>query len=181
MWNFIITEPNWLITTLISSVFGALILPIFSLLRYAFRLRKRHWLNGEWFHYFINFSEKSIVFGEERMIIKRGLKYSIVYKRTPIHGLASSYTGHVEFEKGFLLLKSSAIDDNEQIFQRFPLVGLSENQTMVGLASAQDYNGRSSVNPCAMSRKKLSRSDFDALIKARINVDSGHRIMSVRN
>jgi hypothetical protein len=178
--SFFNSNPNWLVAAFTGAILGTILTEGVSVFKYASRLVSNKWIYGLWFHYFINLDGKTVHFVEEEVKIKRGYRHPIKFTMVPPTSGKSTYNGYVEFERNFIILKSKSTKEHEQLLQRFKMTAVNDNQFIVGFCLAHDYSGRSSVNPCVISRSKISNARFFEIIKANISAINTIRIMHIK-
>lgn len=164
---------------LIVTIIVALRKPIWSIILWPFR---RDALTGVWYHHYINRKEDNFQFVQERVTIRKGIEYKLIAVFRPIEKSSKSkYVAVGHREKGFLVLEGKSSSDDEKVFQRFNLPPSGVNDLLVGLSSAQDFNGAASVNPSILSRTQLTQTVFHETIQSRIRIDEDQRVITVRS
>ncbi len=178
--NIVGERPHWIIVLIIGTFIGLSIKKSSELSQYFLRHLKKHRISGHWFHYYTNYKDGDIIFSEEELSISPGMKTSlsfVTFHDNPHH---SKYSGTIIFEKNFAILVSSADRDEENIYQRFLLPPSGNDDLLIGLTLAHDYNGKASVNPSILSRKRLNQDKFNSLISQRIFFDTQNKIMNLK-
>ena len=178
--NIVGEKPHWIIVLIIGTFIGLSIKKASELSQYFFRHFKKNRISGHWFHYYSNYKDQEIMFSEEELSISPGMKTPLSFVTFHDNPQHSKYSGIIKFEKNFVILVSSADRDEENIYQRFLLPPSGNDDLLIGLTLAHDYNGRASVNPSILSRKKLNQDMFSKLINQRIFSDTQNKIMNLK-
>ncbi len=136
-------------------------------------------LFGEWHHYFINLQDKKPIFRHDIMRIVRGFMHPMAVCAVSDDGIKSRYVGYAVKEKDFLIVNSKSKGDSEIVFQRFKLRPIGGKDILVGIASAQDYDGYASAHISIMSREPLSEEEFIKITNERTQVYNRTRIIKL--
>lgn len=166
----LIKSSNW-IGWFMGALVGTALAP--STIKWLWALIKwrrsdRHWITGEWHLYYFNFEEMAPSFFHEEWLIRRGLfGFSIdsiaIAAAQPQDRL--TYKGEFIEEKKFILfhLKAQTKGQREQVFLRFETGYVKpKKHYMIGVSSAQDWDGDASVHAAVLSKVQLSEAEVRA-------------------
>lgn len=163
----IATNPNKdLILLVLGGAVGLFFnyLPMF--LRYVWRMRKKHLIEGEWHSYYYNFDHNIPKLKHERFSVRKGLLSAFAVVVSDAAGTGPSYRGKMEYENGFYLftLKSDSAGWDEDVFIRFNNPAPSLSPKVIGLGLAKDFQNYASVNVVLLTRDEVSEARVKRLI-----------------
>ena len=147
--------------------------------RYLKNSLKRDPLIGQWKHHFVNLKDGAPELHIDTLTIKRGYKHKLVFSTEPENYTGDKYSGYMFREKGFLVLVSKALEDEEFICQRFklPSVGF---ENLVSLALTHSFDGNGTVNPTVLCKRNLNYQDFLGIVRKSIRVLQNERVMVIK-
>jgi hypothetical protein len=179
------SEPNWIIVTLIGALIGAIVSQYWTIFFYPIRRLKHDPLLGTWYDYHFTFVHGRRYLAASAVVVKRGLLTSrsirmqdqdlIRYSEGPEHDLKDglSYKGVVLVEGPHLLIKLHATTHNE--FLVFRLINrLPSNSSMVpGVWMSFDHELNPTAGIMMFSRQKLDTDIATNLLVNMARIERG--------
>jgi hypothetical protein len=160
----------------IGAVLGYVLTELPNTVRFLINCFEKDSLEGEWFHYFINYAGETATLRKDNVIIKRGYGAAFRFTRTPENHNGDIYTGTIERDRGHLVVIAKSKADKEVVFQRYKFELKGGNDYYIALALAQNYNGFVSTNPTILSKIEFDEDGFLDVISDNIRVDRNRRI-----
>ena len=175
-----IQQPHWLVSAFVGAIIG-LVLPSFlDVLRWPIRRLRRHQLNGEWNHYYYNFDPEQPVLHHEIWRVSPGIKSRFRVTVDDAKTKGPDYAGHIEMLKDIAIFQLRGLHHDELVVEKYPLPIPGSDSVMAGVAIAQDFQGRPSVNAVLLSRVVLSESEVHDILLERTKLIPNFRAMRVK-
>lgn len=158
------SEPNWIITSVISAFIGVLlpfVVKIFVFLLYRFQNNR---IKGEWHVYEITRCLGKLRYTKGMCTIKNGVlnRYSVIMSNDSL-----LYKGTADVEDNHLTLKLTNCTDRnvrvETCWQRYDF-NYNEYDYMCGLWLANNYDGATCCGISILSLKELSSQEVQSII-----------------
>lgn len=180
--NWLILEPNWLLVCLVSAFFGMLLPLLIGAFRYLFRRIVGSAYNGVWHHYYFNYDQYDLSgspkLHHERLKITSGFRSKL--KVVSVHlDKDLTYSGTVTTKKGMFLLRMHCRKNDEHVFEMFRVPTMVSSTILVGLALAEDFDGRPAAAPVLLAKNELSHSKVCACISNYVIFDQDKCVMAL--
>jgi hypothetical protein len=167
--EFLETEPNWLVVSVVGAMLGALFAKFGSLLTYPFRSAMP--AAGTWFSYHYTFQDGQPTLHEDTIVIRKAPLGGSRVKITPSfaegqHISKDAYRGVVICEGTHLLLHARAVLSGNpttlsiRLASRIP----PNDRMMIGLWLSYDHDGRPASGVVAMNREAMSPNEASEVL-----------------
>ncbi len=176
--NILQQNPNWIVSAAVGALLGILLPYIGKLCYSAIRRFKKYYLEGPWYGYLYSHKKEQSVICEFRLTIRKGFtsRYSIRMKYTD--GLLS-YKGTMDVENAQVYMHLHSKHHDEHPAFRFNLPIPSNDKIMTGLWLSLDNDMHVASGAIVLSRDKLSKNEFEDIVKREIRLERGKAMMRV--
>lgn len=178
--QYLIQQPHWLVVAIIGSVIGVSLKPMFYLIYYLAKISKKKDIECKWFGYFYIKKNSCNYIGKETLFIRKGVFNNYIIKGVSITTKGQQYSGVVIMERNFLVIKMKPEIHEEEIFIRLKRSIPGNDEIMVGLWSALDFDGNAAAGPMVLSRQEINEDQLNDIIKNNITMLEKIKIMSVK-
>jgi hypothetical protein len=178
-----LTSPNWVVTTILGAVLGALLSAYGSLILYPIRRLKRDQYIGEWSEYHWTWKDGRKNLCRGRFTVKRGLlaPYSVEFDHLPqktngktsTHSKDLRYKGRLRLEDGHVVFDFRGTTHTESITYRFPRWIPSSSDRIVGIWMSFDHTGTPSAGGAMLVRGDLTDLQAANFLNAHLTTSDG--------
>jgi hypothetical protein len=184
------TEPNWIVTSVVGAVLGALVSAYGTLLGYPIRrLRRNHYV-GDWFEYHWTYHSGQRHLWRARLCIRRGYlqSYSVQFDHLPQQvsqpsgGTAPAapsedrvlrYRGEMHLRENHVVITLNAHTHEESLVYRFRQWIPSNKDPVPGLWMSFDHTGAPAAGAALLSDRELSEAEVEAGFRSAIESAPG--------
>jgi hypothetical protein len=151
------------------------------LIRYLFRLKQVHLIEGSWHSYYFNFENNVPVFKHELFKIQKGILTDFAVSVVNSDQSGPSYNGKLDYENGFYLitLRSGVPGWDEVVHIRFKGFVPSDSPRVIGLGLARDFHNCASSNVVLLTKSPCTEAEVKNLIMTGTQVGMHGRIIRV--
>lgn len=126
-------SPHCLIVAAIGALIGLILPYVFKVILFISRCFRKHYLEGIWYEYHLNFMDDTSVLKKEVWRIKKGFLEKLVIRTNSVPDGKQKYKGVIYSERGHLVVKFKATTHLEEVFCRFPSPIPLHSKQIVGL------------------------------------------------
>ena len=143
--------------------------------------RTRHFpFRGSWHHYYYNFDPEDPVMHHETWTVTTGFRHRYRVEADDARTVGPDYFGHMEIMKGYAIFHLRGKRHEEYVVEMFPIPIPGPTISQVGVALAQDFRGRPSVNAVLLSSVPLEESVVREKLQQGTKVAAEDRAMRVK-
>ncbi len=165
-------EPNWIVTTILSGVIGAIVPVIFKIVFCLFFRFKKNRIVGNWHVYEVTKCSNNTKFTKGICTIKHGLMHKYVVKMSNDELI---YTGIAEVEENHLYFKLKNCNDanvrKETCWQRYDLK-YDNYKCLCGLWLSNNYDNVTCCGISILSLDELSKDEVNLIISENYTSES---------
>lgn len=173
------TQPSWIVTTLVGVIAGYLVPYFVRVLLYLVSRFQHTPLDGKWYAYRFTNRDKGLQLQHNTWRIRRG--YSTKYVVESFYeGLKDPvYKGNVSLERNFWLVKLKAVKHDEEVQIRLFAPIPTQDIYTWGLSLAVDFLGNPISRPFVISRRELTDEEAEDLLIKKAKINSKYKILSL--
>ncbi|WP_018347980.1 hypothetical protein [Longispora albida] len=176
-------EPNWIITSIVGAVIGALLVPTWRIMLYPIRRLRPHPLHGIWYSYSYSFMDGALQLRHGTFTIRSGLLQRwIVHRenfgRYPPPSLGPAppplrYRGTVSEEHDHYVMLFSGRTHTETLLYRFVNRIPSNAGIIPGVWMAYDHDLNPAAGCAIISRGPLAPQTVTTLLRSWVVFEKG--------
>jgi len=173
------TQPNWIVISLIGALAGYLLPYLVKAVLYAVRRFRRARIEGKWYVYHITKDTNGKFKVEPDVFkIRKGFLSEFVVNSYKDETRRSN--GRLSFERNYWLIALKNIEHKEQVSIRLlnPIPTKDDDPTW-GLWLGIDFQGNMIAGPVAISRKELSEDEALRFLLDNTKISSKMKTISV--
>lgn len=171
------SEPNWVITTIIGAIVGYLTPYAVKMSRYMLRRFEKEIAEGTWHVYHPTIRDGSALIEHSIWNISKGILVKYVVKETKAQSTSVIYKGDLRLERNHWLIKLRGVRHAEEASIRFYNPVPTEDARTWGLYVSIDYHGNPISGPGLISREELSDAEVMMIITKKFTIDTEFKIL----